>query len=453
MLMYEAKSSAKAAFDFQRTELQKRGFKLQPGGYSDANNVSGRFVKDGFDVAVSASASIGDPMKTDVSHISLINYGNVAMEKLPVPPGVKPFFPQAYRAAYTTDAKVADAAAACRKLLLAAGWEPYGQIPSSPDQPDSSTQYFKRNAIKLQAWVSVTPAEGGKTLIQYNTELLSADLPVPPEISAASYTDYLKTLNFDAPQDQTDAIIAFYQQRLTKQGWKATTEHPVTDDRDKSQFIIYRNDQEELLSLDLTQFTGIVRVKLRHQTAAELAEEERLAKAEIERKKAEEAKLNMKVKVEVPLPAKSGEIDRLKENVFEFTVAAGSCPAALEGFRKHFVKLGWVEEKGTKLDKNIGCMNFSKDQLRLSFSYFDAGIGDAEIKVSGSSNVELETVKSKDAVGTDEPKKKSKPVPSTTPGLPDLPPGVELPADVEALVKKALQDAKKKPVPPKKPGQ
>ena len=36
-------------------------------------------------------------------------------------PGVKPYFPQTYRAAYTTDAKPAEATAACRKLLLAAG--------------------------------------------------------------------------------------------------------------------------------------------------------------------------------------------------------------------------------------------------------------------------------------------------------------------------------------------
>lgn len=450
MLMYEVQSPAKGAFEFQKTELVKRGFKEQPGGYSDAMNVSGHFTKEGFHVAVSASASSGDPKKVGFSYVSLVNDGNVAVDKLPVPPGVKPFFPQAYRAAYTTDAKVADTAAACRKLLLAAGWEPYGGVIPTPDMPDTSTQYFKRNAIKLQSWVMVTPAEGGKTLIQYSTELLQADLPVPPEIADPRYTDFQKTLNFDAPKDQTEAIVAFYQQRLPKLGWKPTTEKPVVDDRDKSQFLIYRNEQKDLLSLDLDQFTDIVRVKLKHQTEAELAEEERVAKAHAEKEKAEDAKRNMKVKVEVPLPAKAGKIDKLKENVFEFTLATGTGPAALEGFRKHFAKEGWTEEEGTQLEANAGRMEFKKGEARLSFSYFDSGFDDAEIKVSGSPNLVLETAKAREKAVADEPKAKKKKATSGIPGIPDLPPGVEIPDDVKALLKKAAEDAEKKKPAPKK---
>lgn len=449
MLMYEVKSPAKGAFEFQKAELVKRGFKELAGGYSDAMTSSAKFAKDGFQVAVSTSASSGDPKKVGFSYVSLVNDGNVALEKLPVPPGVKPFFPQAYRAAYTTDAKVADAAAACRKLLLAAGWEPYGGVIPTPDTPDTSTQYFKRNAIKLQSSVMITPAEGGKTLIQYSAELLQADLPVPPDIADPRYTDFQKTLHFDEPKDKTEAIVAFYQQRLPKQGWKATTDKPIVDDRDKSQFVIYRNAQKDLLSLDLKQFTDIVRVTLKHQTEAEVAEEERLAKAEIEKKKAEDAKRDMKVKVEVPLPAKAGKIDKLKENVFEFTVATGTCLAALEGFRKHFLKEGWTEDEGTQLEENAGNMDFKKGEARLSFSYIDAGFGDAEIKVSGSPNVVLETAKSKDKTAADEPKTKKKKAASGVPGLPDLPPGVEIPDDVKALLKKAQKDAEKKPAPKK----
>lgn len=451
MLMYEVKSPSKGAFEFQKAELVKRGFKEQPGGYSDAMTNTARFTKDGFNVGVSASASSGDPKKVGFSYVSLVNDGNVAMEKLPVPPGVKPFFPQAYRAAYTTDAKVADTAAACRKLLLAAGWEPYGGVIPTPNMPDTSTQYFKRNAIKLQSWVMITPAEGGKTLIQYSTELLQADLPVPPDIADPRYTDFQKTLHFDEPKEKTDAIIAFYQQRLPKQGWKATTEKPIVDDRDKSQFVIYRNAQKDLLSLDLKQFTDIVRVELKHQTEAEVAEEDRLAKAEIAKKKAEAEKRDMKVKVEVPLPAKAGKIDKLKENVFEFSVAARTCPAALEGFRKHFLKEGWTEDEGTQLEENVGNMDFKKGEASLSFSYIDAGFGDAEIKVSGSSNVVLETAKAKEKTAADEPKTKKKKAASGIPGIPDLPPGVEIPDDVKALLKKAQEDAeKKKPAPKKK---
>src|SRR6185436_8009254 len=104
------------------------------------------------------------------------------------------------------------------------------------------------------------------------TELMSADLPAPPDVADPRYDDTNRKLDFDAPQDQTAAIIAFYQQRLPKQGWKATSEKPITDDIKKTQFLIFRNPQKELLALDLAQYTGIVRVRLTHQTEAELAE-------------------------------------------------------------------------------------------------------------------------------------------------------------------------------------
>src|SRR6185436_1732529 len=219
-----------------------------------------------------------------------------------------------------------EAAAECRKLLLAARWEPYGQTGPDANQPGSSMQYFKRNAIQIQSWVTTTPAEGGKTLIRYSAELLQVDLPAPTFIADPDYTDFQKTLRFDAPADKTDAILAFYQERLPKMGWKVTTEKPIVDDRTKSQFLIYRNAAKELLSLDLTQFTGIVRVKLSHQTAAELAEEERLAKEQAEKEKLAEVERNKKFTVTVPLPAEAAKLDKLSERTFEFQLSTGSGP-------------------------------------------------------------------------------------------------------------------------------
>src|SRR5262249_30747029 len=158
-------------------------------------------------------------------------------------------------------------------------------------------------AIQIQSWVMTTPPEGGKTLIRYSAELLQVDLPAPPFVADREYTDFQKTLRFDAPSDKTDATIAFYQERLPKLGWKATTEKPIKDDRTKSQFLIYRNAAKELLSLDLEQFTGIVRVKLSHLTEAEVAEEERRAKEHAEKENLAEAERNKKFTVTVPLPA------------------------------------------------------------------------------------------------------------------------------------------------------
>jgi hypothetical protein len=455
MLMYEVKGTPQGAFDFHKQQLVKLGFQELPGGYSDKSNSSGNFTKDGFHVRASTYEVTGDPKKAGWSNVTLVNDGNVPLEKLPVPPGVKPFHPQSYRAAWTTAAKPAEAAAACRKLLIAAGWEPYGK-------GGADMQYFKQNAIKLQVWISTPPGAEGKTLIQYDTELWQVDLPAPEGTEDPRYTDFQKTLRFDSPQDQTDAILAFYQERLPKLGWKATTEKPIVDDRDKSRFVVYRNARKEMLSLDLTQFTGIVRVELSHQTAAEVAEADRLAKAQAELAKQKLAKQNMKVNVAVPLPAKAENLEQDEENLFEFTLATGSGPATLETFRKHFRKQGWTEEKGAEFDENTGNLEFKKDEASLRLSYFDTGVTEAEIRVSASKNVILEPAISKDKPAGDEPaeeapKPAKKPKKPSLPGLPELPPGVELPDEVKELLKKALEEPGDKESPaaktpsPKKP--
>jgi hypothetical protein len=453
MLMYEAKTSPKAALEFHRQDLLKRGFKELPGGYSAETTETADFTKAGFRLRTSASAA-GDGDKAGWSSVTLVNDGNVALDKLPVPPGVKPFPFGSAEAAYTTTAKVAETSEACRKLLLAAGWEPYGRADTNATNADSQMLYFKRNAIHLQSWVSTTPAAGGKTLVRYSTELFQADLPVPPLVEDPEYTDSLKRLTYDLPTDQTDAVIAFYQERLPKQGWTATTEKPVSDDRTKKQFLIYRNAAKDLLSLDLTQFTDIVRVELKHQSAAEVAEEEKRFKEQAEIAKAEAARKNRKVELAVPLPAGAEKLKKAGANEFEFSLPTGSGAKTLTAFRDHFAKSGWKEEQGTDLDETIGHLRMTKEDVTITLSYFDLGIGDVDVKLSGPKNVAFDPQASKEKPpAAAKPAKKARPA---IPGLPDLPEGVELPDDVNELLKKALKEAEaakppavKKPLPKK----
>src|SRR5262249_36054260 len=150
----------------------------------------------------------GDPKKAGWATVMLVNYGNVPTEKLPVPPGVKPFYPTPTGASYITEAPVAETAEACRKLLVDKGWETYGTASSDPESP---MLYFKRNAVRLLAWVSKAPAEGNKTVIRYSTELLSADLPIPPDAPDPRYDDYQKSISFDWPDEKGEPVVKFYQ--------------------------------------------------------------------------------------------------------------------------------------------------------------------------------------------------------------------------------------------------
>ncbi|MDX1943950.1 MAG: hypothetical protein SFU86_00980 [Pirellulaceae bacterium] len=436
-LLYDTTSTPKAAYAVVRGELLKRGFQEQP-GYASADTVMALFTKEGFRVTASANTT-GEPGQASVS---VVNDGNVDLAKLPVPPGVKPFHPQPTEASYTTTATIPETAAACRKLILAAGWEPFGEAGDT--RQEMVMQYFKRNAIQLQLWVMKTPAEGGKTLIRYGTELLQVDFPLPPGAKQLDYTDAHKTLRFEMVGHDTAAIFAFYRERLGKLGWQPTTDKPITDDSRGTAFLVFRNAAKELISLDLDVSDESVAVKLLHQTAAELAEEERLAKAHAEKQKLAEAERNRKFKVVVPLPAKAADLEKPRENVIEFTLPTGSGPAALSALRDHFVKEGWTEQEGAELGKNSGDLDLKKDKLELDLSYFDIGFTPAEIRVSGSFNVTLETTTSQEAPAAKLPAEAppvAKPTLPAIPGLPALPPGLELPPEAKALLEKALQDA------------
>ena len=69
----------------------------------------------------------------------------------------------------------------CRNLFVGQGWVPYGKA--------GDTDFFKQNAILVTATVSSAPAQGGKTMIQYSNQLISADIPAPPNVDDLRYVD------------------------------------------------------------------------------------------------------------------------------------------------------------------------------------------------------------------------------------------------------------------------
>jgi hypothetical protein len=444
-LMYGAPVTPKEAFEFQKKELGKLGFKELPGGYQAADNYSGHFSHQGFKVSVSTSPPYGEQNKSIRSMVTLVNRGNVDLSKLPVPPGVKPFHPGGQEASYTTTAKPAEMAAACRKLLLAAGWEPYGQSAANPNQPDSSMQHFKKNGIKLQVWVMTTPADGGKTLIRYSTDLLSVDLPAPPEVEDPRFDDSQKKLRFAVPLDKAAGVYAFYRERLAKQGWQATTDKPVEDGR--KSFQVYRNAQKDYLSLDLIASSASVDVTLSHLTALELEEQDKLAKASAMKQRQQDEERNRKVNVPFNLPANAANLEHDEPKVLEFETPSGSGPEVLQALRAQLQKAGWKELEGTNLDKSAGRMSLELGHAQLRLSYFDVGLGSAAVEMAGTDNVVLQPKATKAAAATKPgsvtPDKKSKPA---IPGLPELPPGVELPPEAADLLKKALEQSPRPPM-------
>jgi len=149
-LSYAATGDVKTAFEFNRKALLAQGWKELPKSSVTDQSASAMFSHSGFVVSLSVSP-IGEPGGLMVM---LQNQGNVKPGQLPVPPGTKPVYVGDSTAMYATEVAVPATADACRNLLLAQGWVPYG------DAGDSA--FFKQNAILATATVSSAPAQGGR---------------------------------------------------------------------------------------------------------------------------------------------------------------------------------------------------------------------------------------------------------------------------------------------------
>jgi hypothetical protein len=379
-LFYLATGDVKTAFEFNRKALLAQGWKELPNSSVTDQSASAMFSRDGFVVYVSVSPH-GEPGSVQVR---LQNQGNVKPGQLPVPPNAKPVYVGDSSANYVTEATVAATGEACRNLFVAQGWVPYG------DAPD--TAVFKQNAILATAYISSAPAQGGKTMIQYSNQLISADIPAPPDVEDLRYVDEPPELTF-ATTNQ-DAIVDFYRKTLASAGWKSTMDHMV--DVDEKPTMIFRNLAKDMLTLATT---GVLRGKLlvsvRFQSAAEIAERDRRIKeaapkllAAAEAKAAKEAKeaaelaeRNKVPTVAVTLPADAKDVKQTTDSI-KFTLGKGKAKAAVESFRKQFRDAGWKEDVAS-LERMAGTLLFSKgDGQSVNITYSDTGFMPTEVSLS-----------------------------------------------------------------------
>jgi hypothetical protein len=285
---------------------------------------------------------------------------------------------------YSTEATVPATADACRNVFLAKGWVPYG------DAGDSAV--FKQNANLVTATVSAAPAKGGKTTIQYSNQLISADIPAPPNVEDLRYVDEPPELTF-ATANQ-DAIVDFYRKTLATAGWKSTMDHMV--DVDEKPTMIFRNPAKDMLTLAAS---GVLRGKLlfsvRFQSAAEIAERDRKIKeaapklrAAAEAKAAQEAKeaaelaeRNKVPKVAVTLPVDAKVVKETKDSI-KFTVGKGKAKAAVESLRKQFRDAGWKEDVASVTGMS-GVVSVSKEGgPSATITYTDTGFLPTELSLS-----------------------------------------------------------------------
>jgi hypothetical protein len=295
---------------------------------------------------------------------------------------------------FSTDAAVTATADAIRNLFVAQGWVPYGKAGDS--------DFFKQNAILATSTVSSAPAQGGKTMIQYSNQLISADIPAPPNVEDLRYVDEPPELTF-ATTNQ-DAVVDFYRNALAAAGWKSTMDKMV--DVDGKPTMIFRNPAKEMITLSMPYLLGDkLGVSVRFQSAAEIAERDRRIKelapklrAAAEAKAAKEAKeaaelaeRNKVPKIAVTLPGDAKYVKQSKDEI-KFTVGKGKAKAAVESLRTQFRDAGWKEDVAS-LERMAGTLLLSKEGgPSVTITYSDTGFMPSEVSLSAM-RAELEAAK------------------------------------------------------------
>lgn len=369
-LSYNAESTVAKAFEFQKQKLAAGKWKELPNSYVSEQAANATYSRDGYTVSLSVIA----PGKPGSVMVLLTNHGNVDVKKLPIPKDAKPLYSSPVSTAYVTPEAAEKTAGALRKLLTAQGWQPYGAA--------GDTQFYKQNAVLLTARAAVAPAQEGKTVIDYSTELMSVEIPAPAETLSLQYADVTAQLLFDTAA-ASDEIFSFYRKTLASAGWKATTEKPFNSDF--KQMLIFRNPAKDMLRLETYTVDEKLRVIVKQQSAAEVAEIEQELQAKNERQKqekAEKAKNQPQIQAAVKLPAGAKDVKRMKEKI-EFTVAAGKGQSTVADLQKQFGKANWKEELAT-LEQMAGTVTFTRDDKEVMILYIDTGFMPAEITISGT---------------------------------------------------------------------
>ena len=419
-LSYGTSADPKAAYEFQKKQLSKLGWKELPGAMTDAAYASGMFGKEGYTLSISTSSS-GQPEKERATFVFLINFGNVSLKSLPVIKGATSTFVNEATAVYSIDMKVQDAADKTLKLLLDAGWQPYGYNDVSPELKQFQV---KKNAIQIGVMVNVAPAQGNKTAVMYSSSLLAADIPAPANAKQLSFTGQQKTLRFESPEDFA-AVVGFYEKALPTQGWKPSGAKMVVGEDDFGRPVgtrVFTNAAGDVIDVSLEKSEDKISAVVKHLSKQEietaqkkLAEDQKKLLAENEAAEEEMEKSDdsepdvdalanaliaealggktkksggrMKVAAEasdaVQIKVPEGtKVNRTSDNVLQIKVGAGKGMKTAEFIQGHLAADGW-EAEGDDLEKDSGNLDFKKDNQSITLTYVDTGFTDVMMMLIG----------------------------------------------------------------------
>lgn len=369
-LYYMANDTVEPAFKFQEDGLTKAGWKLVGDRMVTAGYATGTFSKSGYLLSVTIL-----PSGKQVS-VTIAQHGNIKLSELPLPAGTKSLYAGPVSQIWVTETPLEETIAAMTKSLEAKGWMPYGDA--------KPIYYFRQNAIRLTVMVGTAPAQGNKTTIQVQSELLSAELEAPPGAKGLQYHDSTTTLSFETPDSLGD-VESYYRTKLAETGWEATTSQPFKVDIYDN--LIFRNPAKDLIELSMLKVDQGAKVTVKYQTAAEIAKEDENLKQAMAQKKGEKkgGAGAPQLTLAITLPADSSEVDA-SPTLIEFQLPSGKARGAVKQFIADFTKAGWKEE--IKVIEGVaGAVSMTKGDLSLNIDYVDPGVIPANVTLRLSGGI------------------------------------------------------------------
>ena len=145
--------------------------------------------------------------------------GALNTSKLPRVAGAKEIFASPASTIFTTPNPVAQTADTVDKALAADGWQKYvAPHTSVSSDTNQRTISLKKGPFALGVFISVAPAQGNATSVQYNAVPLKNDVPFPKDATNIEF-DPNKPLLTLVSADPIDRTLDFYRKELGPLGW------------------------------------------------------------------------------------------------------------------------------------------------------------------------------------------------------------------------------------------
>lgn len=458
-LTYEAPGDPGTTFQFHRDAFLKAGWKELPGTMIEASYANGMFSKSGFTVSCSTSPN-GQTGADAASYISLFNFGNVPLDKVPVVKGATSIFSNAASASYVTKLDVPKAADEMMELLRKDGWKFYGRNPLSDEQHFLNV---RKNAIQLAVMVAKAPAQGNQTSIMVSSLVLNAEIPAPDDALQLSFDGNSNTLRFQTKASFED-VGKFYVSELATSGWKPTSAKPAQGDDEfgrPSALQMFRNAAKDMISVEMLRPEDQTGVTVVHQTKQQLDEAEKkardaaketIARREVEEQEQQAARDKAKMEFEessletdalanaliaealggkpangkatgkgskkssskssaskdaVAIQIPDGaEADSSASNVLKLSVAAGKGQKTAKAIADSLKSDGWEIDDET-LSDNAGNISFKGDKGTINLTYVDSGFAPVTLMIIGV-GIDVAAQEADETVKEPTPSKKKK---------------------------------------------